>query len=155
MKRTTGRPKHLLLVLSLFMVACVGPQPDVRNGPTRNVLLLIADDQGLDLGCYGNTVIQTPHQDKLASQGVRFTHAFSTAASCSTNRSVILTGLYNHTNGPIRTLPPDTIIFIPCLGSRPCPTSSRKKDTAPGSLANSMLHRRNSTPSISKLTERS
>jgi len=65
----------------------------------KSVLMLVADDQGLDLGCYGNPVIQTPNLDRLAADGVRFTHAFATVASCSASRSVILTGLYNHTNG--------------------------------------------------------
>ena len=66
----------------------------------RNVLLLISDDQGLDeCGCYGNDKIQTPNLDKLASEGVRFTSAFATCATCSGSRSVILTGLFNHCNG--------------------------------------------------------
>jgi len=65
----------------------------------KNVLMLIADDQGRDLGCYGNAVIQTPNLDRLAAEGVRFTHGFATVASCSASRSVILTGLYNHSNG--------------------------------------------------------
>ena len=65
----------------------------------RSVLLIIADDQGLDLGCYGNAAIRTPNLDLLAAAGVRFTHGFSTVSSCSPSRSVIYTGLYNHTNG--------------------------------------------------------
>ncbi len=71
-----------------------------RTPRQRNVLLLIADDQGLDeCGCYGNEGIRTPHLDDLAAQGVRFTNAFATCASCSASRSVILTGLHNHANG--------------------------------------------------------
>jgi len=62
--------------------------------------LLLADDHGIDaLGCYGNQVIKTPYLDGLAADGVRFTHAFCTTASCSPSRSVILTGLHNHHNG--------------------------------------------------------
>ena len=65
-----------------------------------NILLIVSDDHGLDaIGCYGNKVIQTPNIDKLAKEGVRFTNAFCTTASCSASRSVILTGLYNHANG--------------------------------------------------------
>ncbi len=65
-----------------------------------NVLLIVADDHGKDaLGCYGNTVIKTPHLDRLASMGMRFDRAFCTTASCSASRSVILTGLHNHANG--------------------------------------------------------
>ncbi len=65
-----------------------------------NIVLVVSDDHGLDaLGCYGNPVIKTPNLDSLASEGVRFTNAFCTTASCSASRSVILTGLYNHANG--------------------------------------------------------
>ena len=65
-----------------------------------NVVLIVSDDHGLDaLGCYGNKVIKTPNLDQLAAEGVRFTNAFCTTASCSASRSVILTGMYNHANG--------------------------------------------------------
>jgi len=66
----------------------------------RNVLLLIADDHGRDtLGAYGNRVAKTPHLDRLAGEGVRFTQAYATTASCSPSRSVLLTGLHTHTSG--------------------------------------------------------
>ncbi|MHC4560804.1 MAG: sulfatase family protein, partial [Planctomycetota bacterium] len=65
-----------------------------------NVVLIVSDDHGLEtLGCYGNPVIKTPNLDGLATQGVRFTNAFCTTASCSASRSVILSGMYNHANG--------------------------------------------------------
>lgn len=64
----------------------------------RNVLLLIADDQGLDAGCYG-TGITTPRIDALARSGTRFTQAYAAVSSCSPSRSVIYTGLYSHSNG--------------------------------------------------------
>jgi N-sulfoglucosamine sulfohydrolase len=65
----------------------------------RNVLLVIADDQGLDLGVYGNRVLRTPNLDQLAARGTLFTEAFATVSSCSPSRSVIYTGLYSHSNG--------------------------------------------------------
>ena len=64
----------------------------------RNVVLFVTDDQSPDAGCYGNPILKTPHIDQLAGDGVRFTQAFCTTASCSASRSVILTGLYNHAN---------------------------------------------------------
>ncbi len=64
-----------------------------------NIVLMVTDDQGIQAGCYGDKTVQTPHLDRLASQGIRMTHAFCTTASCSASRSVILTGLYNHANG--------------------------------------------------------
>ncbi len=68
------------------------------KGRQRNVLLLISDDQGLDLGCYG-TPVSTPRLDRLAREGTRFTHAFAAVSSCSPSRAVIHTGLYSHQNG--------------------------------------------------------
>jgi N-sulfoglucosamine sulfohydrolase len=65
----------------------------------RNILLLIADDLGLHTRAYGDPNARTPNLDKLASEGVRFTNAFCTTASCSASRSVILSGLQNHANG--------------------------------------------------------
>jgi N-sulfoglucosamine sulfohydrolase len=66
---------------------------------TRNVLLIVADDQGRDLGVYGNPVLRTPNLDGLAARGTLFTNAFATVSSCSPSRSVIYTGLYSHSNG--------------------------------------------------------
>jgi N-sulfoglucosamine sulfohydrolase len=64
-----------------------------------NVVLIVSDDHGLESGCYGNEVVRTPHMDALAADGVRFTQAFCTAATCSASRSVILSGVYSHANG--------------------------------------------------------
>lgn len=69
-----------------------------RSTKARNVLLLIADDQGLDAGCYG-TNVRTPRIDALARSGTRFTQAYAAVSSCSSSRSVIYTGLYTHQNG--------------------------------------------------------
>ncbi|WP_423606751.1 sulfatase family protein [Sphingomonas sp. MS122] len=64
----------------------------------RNILLLISDDQGLDLGCYG-VPVATPRLDRLAREGTRFTHAYAAVSSCSPSRAVIHSGLYGHQNG--------------------------------------------------------
>ena len=64
----------------------------------KNILLLIADDLGKNLSCYGSEVA-TPNIDALANDGVLFTNAFTSTASCSNSRSVIYTGLHTHQNG--------------------------------------------------------
>ena len=66
-----------------------------------NVLLLVAEDMGQHLGCYGDEHARTPNLDRLASQGVRFDNAYVTAASCSPSRASMLTGLYPQQNGQI------------------------------------------------------
>jgi N-sulfoglucosamine sulfohydrolase len=65
----------------------------------RNIVMIVSDDHGRDLGCYGNSDVRTPHLDRLAADGTRFEFAFCTTASCSASRSVILSGLHNHLNG--------------------------------------------------------
>ncbi len=82
-------------VLGLSAFLCAGV---VDAGPC-NVVLIVGDDHGLDAGCYGNPDVKTPSLDRLASQGVRFSQAFCTTSSCSASRSVILSGLQNHTTG--------------------------------------------------------
>lgn len=82
------------LGVGLFSVESASAQTKARN-----VVLIIADDMGMDAGCYGNKAIKTPNIDKLAKQGIRFTHAHCTTASCSASRASILTGLFTHQNG--------------------------------------------------------
>jgi N-sulfoglucosamine sulfohydrolase len=67
--------------------------------PVRNVIVIVADDLGMQLGCYGDKVIRSPNIDRLAADATRFTHAHCTTASCSASRSVILSGLINHATG--------------------------------------------------------
>ncbi|HIG22799.1 MAG TPA: hypothetical protein EYQ28_09905 [Henriciella sp.] len=64
-----------------------------------NVLFITSDDLGLQLSCYGDKVIETPHLDALAASGVQFDVAYVAQASCSPSRSAMLTGLYPHANG--------------------------------------------------------
>lgn len=95
-----------LVVLSLGAAAeppkaASAAAPPALVAPTgqKNIVLIVADDLGLQLGCYGDRVVRTPHLDQLAAEGTRFTRAFCTTASCSASRSVILTGQQNHANG--------------------------------------------------------
>lgn len=89
------RAYSTLALAAILVVASSANLP----AASKNVLLIVADDHGLQLGCYDDHVIRTPHIDSLAAAGTRFSHAFCTTASCSPSRSVILTGLHNHANG--------------------------------------------------------
>ena len=84
-----------------------------------NILWITIEDLTPMLGCYGDMVAETPHIDRLASKGVRYTHAFAPAAVCSPARSCILTGLYAPTLGTqnlrSETKVPDDIIPFPRL----------------------------------------
>jgi len=71
-----------------------------ESSPARpNVLFITSDDLGLQLSCYGDTVIETPKIDALAASGVQFDVAYVAQASCSPSRSAMFTGLYPHGNG--------------------------------------------------------
>jgi arylsulfatase A-like enzyme len=65
-----------------------------------NIVLIMADNQGAwTLGCYGNADIRTPHIDRLAAEGMRFTRAFSSNPVCSPTRATFLTGLLPSQHG--------------------------------------------------------
>ena len=86
----------------LFALVISGPAQavasDTQSPQPPNVVLILADDLGFtDLGSYGSE-IQTPNLDKLAHEGVRFTH-YHTAASCAPSRAMLLTGVDSHLNG--------------------------------------------------------
>jgi len=66
-----------------------------------NVLLITSEDNGPELGCYGDPYARAPHLDRLANEGVRFANAFITNPVCSPSRGTIFTGLYPHQNGQI------------------------------------------------------
>jgi arylsulfatase A-like enzyme len=62
-----------------------------------NILFILADDLGwADLGVYGATDFATPHLDRLAAQGVRFTQAYASSAVCSATRIALITGRYQY-----------------------------------------------------------
>ncbi len=59
-------------------------------------MLILADDLGYgDLGCYGQKVIATPQIDRMAKEGMRFTHFYAGATVCAPSRSVLMTGQHH------------------------------------------------------------
>ncbi|QHW33468.1 sulfatase-like hydrolase/transferase [Paenibacillus rhizovicinus] len=70
-----------------------------------NLIVIYCDDLGYgDLGCYGSEDIQTPHLDRLAEEGVRFTNWYSNSPVCSPSRASLLTGRYPARTGVERIL---------------------------------------------------
>lgn len=79
-----------------------------------NVIIINADDLGYgDLSCYGATKIKTPHADRLARGGIRFTNAHSTSATCTPSRYALLTGTYPWRRAGTTILPGDAALIIP------------------------------------------
>jgi N-sulfoglucosamine sulfohydrolase len=91
---------HTILILTTLLTAL--PADEVSPPADQpNILLIISEDNGPELGCYGDNYARTPNLDRLAASGVRFQHAYITQAGCSQSRASILTGLYPHQHGQI------------------------------------------------------
>ena len=96
--------------LHLFVLAFVSlALHAAENKPVSrpNILWLIAEDFGPHLGCYGAKQVGTPVLDRLAAEGVRYTHAYTTAPVCSPSRSAFMTGMYATTIGAHNHRTPD------------------------------------------------
>ena len=83
------------------ILACVVAGSGMAAERPLNILLITADDHGVQAGCYGDEQARTPNLDRLAVQGVRFQNAYVAQSSCSSSRSSILTGKYPHETGQI------------------------------------------------------
>lgn len=85
------RPLLLLSAVVALFHLCIGPASAALRPP--NVIFIIADDLGYgDLGCYGQQRIRTPHLDRIAAEGMRFTQHYSGNAVCAPSRCVLMTG---------------------------------------------------------------
>src|SRR6187200_446758 len=78
-----------------------------------NIVLIYADDVGYgDLGCYGATAVKTPHLDSIARDGLRFTDAHCSSATCTPSRYSLLTGQYAWRKPGTAILPGNASLII-------------------------------------------
>ena len=84
----------LLAVVTLFATSVAALR--AADPPRRpNVIVILADDLGwTDLACYGSDLHETPHLDRLAADGMKFTQSYSACTVCSPTRAALLTGKY-------------------------------------------------------------
>ncbi len=97
LSRLALAPSRLLLLLSLFAAAAAAAAT-APNAAKPNILVILADDLGYgDVQCYNPSrgKIPTPHIDRLAAQGMRFTDGHSSSGVCSPTRYTLLTGRYH------------------------------------------------------------
>lgn len=120
--RTPLRTKPAIRLLTLLTMAvilqlgCEDPasQKSKLTGKNLpNIVLIYMDDLGYgDIGAYGAKGIPTPHFDRLAAEGQRFTRAYATSATCTPSRYGILTGIYPWRNEDAKILPGDAPLVI-------------------------------------------
>ena len=85
-----------------------------------NVIIIVADDLGYgDLATYGNGVIKTPNLDKLAKEGMKMTHCYSSSPMCSPARAGLLTGRAPYRTGVYDWIAPDSTMFLPRIPTNP------------------------------------
>ena len=83
-----------LALLLLGTTACGAP-PTTDGDARPNIVFILADDLGYgDLGCFGQKTLTTPHLDRMAAEGIRFTQHYSGSTVCAPSRCVLLTGLH-------------------------------------------------------------
>ncbi|MDX2442971.1 MAG: sulfatase [Bacteroidales bacterium] len=80
------------LTIGILGSSCNSENNKQDNRP--NILWIVADDLGTDLGCYGDPVVYTPNLDNLAANGIRYTNFYTVTAVCSPSRSALITGMY-------------------------------------------------------------
>jgi arylsulfatase A-like enzyme len=90
------RPRYICFALfAMLTLEGIGAKVGAATPTLPNIVIILADDLGYgDLGCYGNTVQQTPHLDRLAAEGVRFTDFYMTSSICTPSRVALMTGRY-------------------------------------------------------------
>lgn len=119
----------LVLLLTAAPVILTSPAraASARDPGRPNVLLLVAEDMGPRVGAFGDSLTPTPNLDRLAAQGVRFDHVFTTAGVCAPSRAALITGMHQNAIGaghmrssnfgeaPYRAVPPPEVKAFPEL----------------------------------------
>ena len=82
----------VLLLVGLTALGCAAQRDEPLTRP--NIIWLIAEDLGPELGSYGHPEAHTPNLDRLAAEGVRYTRAYTVAPVCSVSRSAFMTGMH-------------------------------------------------------------
>ena len=82
------------LLVSILILAITVGSAAAASGDKPNILWITAEDMSPTLGCYGDEYATSPNIDRLATESVRYTHAFASAPVCSPSRSCLITGCY-------------------------------------------------------------
>jgi arylsulfatase A-like enzyme len=95
------------------MAVMPGCSPKAAEAAQPNVIVIMIDDLGYgDVGCYGADAVETPHIDRLAEEGLRFTSGYAAAATCTPTRFAFLTGKYAWRQEGTGIAPPNATAII-------------------------------------------
>src|SRR5688572_10653484 len=104
-------------LLTALLLACASvASAAAGQGSKPNIIFILADDLGYgELGSYGQKLIQTPHLDKMAAEGMRFTQFYAGSTVCAPSRSVLMTGQHmGHTtvrgNAGVKNMAAQTLL---------------------------------------------
>src|SRR5690242_18384912 len=104
--------KSFLVVGCTLLFAGLLSQSFAAEKP--NIIIILADDLGYgDLGCYGNPTIRTPHLDRMAAEGLRFTDFYAGQSYCTPSRAALLTGRLAVRSGVAGRPGPGLHVFYP------------------------------------------
>jgi arylsulfatase A-like enzyme len=93
---------YLICLFAAFVGCTNNKTKDIAKQQPPNIIYILADDLGYgDLGCYGQTKIETPNLDKMAAEGMLFTQHYAGSTVCAPSRAVLMTGLHTG-HAPIR-----------------------------------------------------
>lgn len=101
-------------IVFVFLFGCSRREPKVNGASDKpNIIIIYLDDLGYgDFSAYGATALQTPNIDRLANEGLRFTNAYATSATCTPSRYALLTGIYPWRNENAKILPGTAPLLI-------------------------------------------
>ncbi|PCH69788.1 MAG: arylsulfatase [Bacteroidales bacterium] len=104
--------KKFLLLMAMSFLTC-GSYAKEQKREVPNVVIIYADDLGFgDVGAYGSIGLKTPNMDKIANEGVRFSNAYASSATCTPSRYSLLTGEYPWRNERAQVLQGDAPLLI-------------------------------------------
>ncbi|MEZ5385368.1 MAG: sulfatase-like hydrolase/transferase, partial [Prosthecobacter sp.] len=96
-------------MIGRLFLACLLLAVSVANAAQPNIVFILADDLGYgDLGCYGQKLIQTPNIDRMAAEGMKFSHFYAGGSVCAPSRCVLMTGKHGG-HGTVRGNAPTVV----------------------------------------------